>query len=69
MRYCKMYYPDSYKTLYENSPMPFGKYKNIPLYKVPADYLLYIIKNYYRIPYNLKLYIARNYRNLLEESA
>lgn len=29
-------------TLTDNSLMPWGKYKNLPMVKVPADYLLFM---------------------------
>lgn len=29
-------------TLTDDSLMPWGKYKNLPMFKVPADYLLFM---------------------------
>lgn len=50
--------------LTDNSLMPFGAHKGTKLANVPAEYLLYIDKNF-SLQHNLKTYIEEN-RDALE---
>lgn len=31
--------------LQDDSPMPYGKYKGLPMEEVPADYLIWLVDN------------------------
>lgn len=54
------------KTLTENDPIDFGKYKGKFLNQVPASYLLYCYRND-RVTPAVRLYIARNYMELWQK--
>ena len=51
----------------DNSPMPFGKYKGTALANVPANYLLWLLREG-KVYGELKDYIIENEDLLIKES-
>lgn len=49
----------------DDTIMPFGKYKGLKLGEVPADYLLFIYKEFEDLHYNFKKYLRMN-KHILE---
>ena len=58
-------------TLEDLSPMPFGKYKGVPMQDVPVNYLHYLFTNGLKDDQhsNLADYIRRNLYALKEENS
>jgi uncharacterized protein (DUF3820 family) len=51
----------------DNTPMPFGKYKDKALANVPAEYLLWLLSDNYISDGLLKDYIVENKEQLTKE--
>lgn len=51
----------------ENSILTFGKYKDIKIKDIPAEYLLFIFENNY-CPANIAFYINRNLDSIKQKA-
>ncbi len=50
--------------LTDDSPMPFGKHKGVPMKDVPASYLLWLDDNANNLSLNMITYISENRQGL-----
>lgn len=52
--------------LNDKSPMPYGKFKNVPMANIPADYLIWLYENN-KCTYPVSVYVKENIDALRKE--